>query len=241
LRLRTRPLSGLLLLALLAGCSTNPQPGKSSTRSSGVEPSQLMKSDMDRVAEAHLQDALASLKTLTEKLYKRNPRELKKGGLSRAEDAVERLFGKQHNWRFPELEGKFGTEAMQLAFKPDYAGDRVFALMAGLGGMTLAAFGERYEFYLLNELNAQGLYNAARNVEITVWKMGHDRDAEGNLLLLSNELGAAPNLSYEREFGKVIGNLDTLSRIVSDKTNRAVVKVVQSMASAVFLPVAVLK
>ncbi|GAB2181797.1 lipoprotein [Denitratisoma sp. agr-D3] len=206
-----------------------------------MEPSQLIKSDLDRVSEAHLQDALASLRLLTEKLYKRNPRELKKSGFARAEDAVERLFGSQHNWRFPELGGKWGTDAMQLAFKADYGGDRVFALMAGLGGMTLAAFGDRYEFYLFNELNAQRLYNAARNVEIAVWKMGHDRDAEGNLLLLSNELGPTPNLSFEREFGKVIGNLDTLSRVIEDKTNRTVVKVVQSMASAVFLPVAALK
>jgi len=236
-----KPARGLLVLALLAGCSTNPQPGKSSTRGVGMEPSQLIKSDMGRVSEAHLQDVLASLQGLTEKFYKRNPRELKKGGWNRTEDALERLFGRQHNWRFPELEGKFGAEAMQLAFKPDYGGDRVFALMAGLGGMSLAAFGDRYEFYLLDDLDAQRLYNAARNVEIAAWRLAHVRDGEGNLLLLSNDLGPVPNLSYEREFGKVIGNLDTLSRIMADKTNRTVVKVVQSMASAVFLPVAALK
>jgi len=230
-----------VLALLLGACSTNPQPGKHAVRGAGMEPSQLIKSDLDRVSEAHLQDAMASLRLLTEKLYKRNPRELKKSGYARPEDAVERLFGKQHNWRFPELDGKRGTDAMQLAFKADYGGDRVFALMAGLGGMTLAAFGDRYEFYLLDEMNAQSLYNAARNVEIAVWKMSHDRDGEGNPLLLSNELGAVPNLSFEREFGKVIGNLDTLSRIMADKTNRTVVKVVQTMASAVFLPVAALK
>ncbi|RTL48799.1 MAG: hypothetical protein EKK46_15355 [Rhodocyclaceae bacterium] len=193
------------------------------------------------MAEAHLQDALASLRVLAEKLYKRNPKELKKGGWAKADDAVERLFGKQHNWRFPELEGRYGSDAIALAFKADYGGDRVFALMAGLGGMTLAAFGDRYEFYMFDDVNAQRLYNAARNMEIAVWKLGHDKDGEGNLLLLSNEMAGASNLSYEREFGKVIGNLDTLSRIIADKTNRAVVKVMQSMATAVFLPVAALR
>lgn len=196
---------------------------------------------MDRVAEAHMQDAMASLRTLADKLYKRNPKELKKGGWAKADDAVERLFGKQHNWRFPELEGRYGSDAIALAFKADYTGDRVFALMAGLGGMTLAAFGDRYEFYMFDDVNAQRLYNAARNMEIAVWKLGHDKDGEGNLLLLSNEMAGASNLSYEREFGKVIGNLDTLSRIIADKTNRAVVKVMQSMATAVFLPVAALR
>ena len=231
----------LVLAVFLAACSTNPQPGKNSSRGSGMEPSQLIKSDMDRVAEAHLQDVLASLRVLADKLYKRNPREWKKGTLARPEDAIERLFGKRHNWRFPELEGKFGTDAMQLAFRADYTGDRVFALMAGLGGMAFAAFGERYEFYPLDDLNAQALYNAARNVEIAAWRLANSKDANGGLLLLSNELGPTPNLSFEREFGKVIGNLDTLSRLLADKTNRAVVKVVQSMASAVFLPVAALK
>lgn len=231
-------LAGLLVIC---ACSTNPAPGKQAARGSGLEPTQLGKSDMDRVSEAHLQDAMAALRGLADKLYKRNPKELKKGGWAKADDAVERLFGKQHNWRFPELEGRYGTDAIALAFKADYRGDRVFALMAGLGGMTLTAFGDRYEFYMLDDIDAQRLYNAARNVEIAVWKLGHDRDGEGGLLLLSNEIGATANLSYEREFGKVIGNLDTLSHIVADKTNRTVVKVVQSMASAVFLPVAALR
>lgn len=235
---------GAVALAVLvlglgpAACSLDPAPGKSATRPSGFQPSQLGKTDMDRFAEAHLQDALASLRLLTEKFYKRNPREYKKGGWSRPEDAVERLFGKQHNWRFNELDGHYGVEAMQMALRPDYSGDRVFALFAGLGSMVLTAFNDHYELYLLDDLNPQRLYNAARNVEVVMWKLSQQKDAEGNPLLLSNEPG---NLSFEREFGKIIGNLDTLSRIAADKTNRTVVKSVQNVASMVFLPVAVIK
>lgn len=231
-------LAALVLGIVSSACSLDPAPGRSAARPSGFQPSQLVKSDMDRVAEAHLQDALTSLRLLAEKFYKRNPREYRKNGWTRAEEPVDRLFGKQHNWRFNELDGHYGVDAMQMALRPDYTGDRVFALFAGLGSMTLAAFNDRYEFYMLDELNAQRLYNAARNVEIAVWKLSQQRDSEGNLLLLANEPG---NLSFEREFGKIIGNLDTLSRIAADKTNRTVVKSVQSMASAVFLPVAMLK
>jgi len=55
---------------------------------------------------------------------------------------------------------------------------------------------------------------------------------------LSNEgSGPVANLSYEREFGKIIGNLDVLSKVIADKENRTVVKVVQSLATAVFLPI----
>jgi hypothetical protein len=50
------------------------------------------------------------------------------------------------------------------------------------------------------------LYNSARNMEVAVWKLGHDRNAAGELLLLSNELDPANrNLSFEREFGRVMG------------------------------------
>jgi hypothetical protein len=60
---------------------------------------------------------------------------------------------------------------------------------------------------------------------------------EGEPLLLSNEAGPVRNLSFEREFGKVIGSLDVLSKIVAEKNNRTVIKVIQSMATAVFLPI----
>ena len=42
---------------------------------------------------------------------------------------------------------------------------------------------------------------------------------------------------HEREFGRLIGNLDLLTQTVADKTNRTVVKIVQNIAAAVFLPI----
>ena len=44
-------------------------------------------------------------------------------------------------------------------------------------------------------------------------------------------------LGFEREFGKIIGSLDVLSKIIADKDNRTIVKVIQSVATAVFLPI----
>src|SRR5690606_23514875 len=100
------------------------------------------------------------------------------------------------------------------------------------------AFRDKTEFFVLDDLDAQSLYNAARNVEIAVWKLSNARTGTGELYVLSNEAaGPIPNLSFEREFGKMIGSLDILSKIVADKTDRTVVKVVQSIATAVFLPI----
>lgn len=224
----------------LAACASS-RPSGSQSPAPGFTPGQFVKTDIDRIAEAHQRELYASLKLVAEKLYKRNPREWKKGGWARAEEPIERMFGRQHNWHFTELDGKFGTDSIQMALKPDYSGDRVFAFIAGLGGMTLAAFNDRYEFFLTADLDAQKLYNAARNIEISVWKLSQDRGVNGELLLLSNETATPPNLSFEREFGKMIGNLDLLSSTVADKSKRTVVRMVQSVATAVFLPVGALK
>ena len=89
----------------------------------------------------------------------------------------------------------------------DYAGDRVKALMSGLLVMHMAAFNHKTEFYLLTEMDAQKLYNAARNTEAVVWKLSNAKNVRGELILLSNGFDAngVANLSFEREFGKLIG------------------------------------
>lgn len=103
--------------------------------------------------------------------------------------------------------------------------------------MVQSAFGDREVFYLLDDLEPQHLYNAARNVEIAAWKLASARDGQGQPLLLSNELGESSNLSFEREFGRIVGLLDALSDVVEDETERTVTRVVQNLTTAVFLPV----
>jgi hypothetical protein len=201
-------------------------------------PSQLVKTDLDRVAEAHQREIFMNLRLLTEKLYRRNPRELKKGGQASVERGIARIFERRHNWKFTDLKGTRGTQAIHLAFREDYQGDRVLAFTVGLGSMIQTAFNDKTEFFVLDDLDPQALYNAARNVEIAVWKLSSAQGAEGEPLLLSNEAsGPVRNLSFEREFGKVIGSLDVLSKIVAEKNNRTVIKVIQSLATAVFLPI----
>lgn len=221
----------LSLILLLGACA---QDGR-------LAPGQLVKTDIDRVVEAHRREAFASLKLLAEKLYRRNPAEWRKGGQPSMETAMAQLFDPQQAWRLPPLAGKRGVDAIVVGLTADYRGDRVMAFVGGMGGMLHAAFNEKTEFFLLDDLDPQTLYNCARNFEIAAWKLANARDAAGNPLLLSNEMHGQHNLSFEREFGKLIGNLDLLSRLVADKANRSVVKVIQSVATAVFLPVPGLK
>ena len=242
-------LAAMVLLLLLAGCAQNgARPGEKG-RSVGdsvasFDPKQIGKSDIDRVADLHRREIFASLRVLAEKLYRRNPREWKKGNHASMEAALDRLLDPRSGWRLPEPAARRGTDAILLALREDFEGDRVAAFIVGTGGMLNAAFEEKTEFFMLDDLDPQKLYNSARNLEIAAWKLASARDAGGALLLLSNEMAAAPqpaNLSFEREFGKMIGNLDILSTLIADKGHRVIARVAQSLATAVFLPVMALR
>lgn len=220
----------------LTGCSA-PGTAPNATRERGFDPRQLIKTDINRVAETHQQHIFASLRRLADKLYKRNPREWRKAGAPSAEAAISRIFDEQHRWRFESLGNRRDLDALHVALHPEFRGDRVQALIVGLGSMVQSAFGDREVFYLLDDLEPQHLYNAARNVEIAAWKLASARDGQGQPLLLSNELGESSNLSFEREFGRIVGLLDALSDVVEDETERTVTRVVQNLTTVVFLPV----
>jgi len=233
------------MLLLLAGCAQSGDRGRSVSDSIATfDPKQLGKSDIDRVADLHRREIFASVRVLAEKLYRRNPREWKKGGHASIEAALDRLLDPRTGWRLPETAGRHGTDAILLALRDDFGGDRVAVFIAGIGGMLNAAFEEKTEFFMLDDLDPQKLYNSARNLEIAAWKLANAHDASGALLLLSNEIAQASqpaNLSFEREFGKMIGNLDLLSGLIADKGHRTIARVAQSLATAVFLPVMALR
>jgi hypothetical protein len=46
----------------------------------------------------------------------------------------------------------------------------------------------------------------------------------------------APNLSFEREIGKLVAYQDTLALVMAQRTNRTIRRFSQSLATAVFLP-----
>lgn len=233
------------LAMALAACSTNSASSAGGPRgpqgTTGFDPAQLAKSDIDRVTDLHRRELYASLRLLADKLYKRNPREWRKTGSANPSAATARLFEPRYAWRLPEFEGRWGTDLVLAGLREDFAGDRVGAFVAGLGGMLHAAFEEKTEFFVTDDIDPQKLYNSARNVEAAVWKLAQARDAEGRLLLLSNEMNVDYNLSFEREFGKMIGNLDLLAGLIADRNHRSIAKTLQSVASFVFLPVTGLK
>lgn len=225
----------LLLVTGLAACST--KLGKDGRTETSYDAKYLVKTEIDRVADANRTEVMDGLMLIADKLYKRNPREWKKAGVASREAALERLR-MRHYKTLPELGGARERQAANLAFSETYAGDRVAALMLGLLTMADAAYGHRAEFFMLDSLDETKLQNCARNMEVAVWKLGNDRSAAGELFLLANELDPANrNLSFEREFGRLMGLLDFMARIVADRNGRTFSRLTQSVATMVFLPV----
>jgi hypothetical protein len=200
---------------------------------------QLVKNDFDRMADVELAENTQSLKNLMLKLYKRNPNQLAKSTTDNAEKMVDWVFEgePQHQWRFKEIDNKQDTEAIFLAFDANFQGDRVLPFIVGIHSMLVKAHGNKRSFYLTDSIEPQHIYNVARNIEIAAWKLSNARDASGHLYLLSNELNDKDhNLSFEREFGKMIGRTDLYAIALAEKSQRFISRIVQSLATAVFLP-----
>ncbi len=239
--MRITALLYLVACSLIGACSTNlPMEGKPiPERGDRSSASQLGKNDFDRMADVELEENTNSLKNLMLKLYKRNPNQLAKSTTDNAEKMVNWVFeGElQHRFQFKEIDNKQDTEAIFLAFNPNYQGDRVLPYIVGLHTMLLKAHGNKKEFYLTDNINPQSIYNVARNIEIAAWKLSTARDANGNLYLLSNEISDKDrNLSFEREFGKMIGRTDLYAIALAEKSQRLISRIAQSLATAVFLP-----
>ena len=228
-----------LFILLLTGCASQEiqrKDGSSSARSFAI--SSLAKGDVDILTEISQKEMLKSLKLLTEKLYRRNPQEYRKSGYESAEAATARIFEHIPKWPESPLAQLNWEENFKLAFLDGYGGDRVYAYMSALTTMLMASYNHKTEFFLPDELSAQKLYNSARNIEVAVWKLSSAKLGTGAKFLISNSMeGDVQNLSFEREFGKLIAQQDLLAQLIEDKSNRSISRVFQGAASFVFLPI----
>lgn len=227
-----------LLLALittlffLSGCGSMPKPMRN-----------LGKSDVDFVMDVHAKQQKQMLMELTRKLYVRNPWQLRKSSGMSVDARMAQIFGTYNTIEIPslifdELNGVTGVDAILLSFDENFQGDRVFAAMVGLTEMLRRSYNHQQEFFIIDSLNEQSLYNSARNIEIFVWRLYQRRDSKGELFLLSNRMGESDyDISFDRLFSKMVIVQDMMALIVADKTNRGITKVVQSVAQLAFLPV----
>lgn len=239
-----------LLAAMTAGCSTAPPAPvtRGEAKGSPMAPADLAQSDVNRVATLGMRDNIDSLLRLAEKLYRRNPAELRKtsaqsvspssnpAGITRDAALAKLRSAIDTSTPWVDLQGKRDIAAMSLALGPEFKGDRVAAFIYASADMLITAHGGKTSFYLTDAMDAQYIYNAARNIEIAAWLLSSRRNAAGQLLLLADEINERErNLSFEREFGKVIGRLDLLAEVLTEKYRRAVITYVQNLLGGTFL------
>jgi|UniRef100_UPI003F65A3D7 hypothetical protein len=223
-------------LLALAGCAAPSDPGMPGEAMSA---DQFAQSDLNRLQTLAMRDNLDSLDRLLEKLYRRNPGEWRKAGFTDLGAALEQGRARIRRGEVPqELDGLQDIEVLSVAMDPRYPGDRVAAFVLGLSSMIIAAHGGLTRFHVGDAIQARHVFNAARNVEIAAWMLSSRRDAQGRPLLLSNELGdGVANLSFEREFGRIIARLDLEAALQDESLRRIGINYVQGLLFFNFLPV----
>jgi len=232
----------LIACSLLQACMMNaPMPVEPGARpdTETMSADQMVQTDFNRTLTVAMRDNLASVTILLDKLYKRNPREWRKSGKTshaQAVAAVRNLI----ELRTPpaDVAGLRDIEILAVALDPEYQGDRVAALVYGIADTIIVSHGGKTRFYAFDLLNGQRVFNAARNVEAAAWLLRSRRDARGQPLLLANEMSDVhANLSFEREFGAIIGRLDLIADLLGENSRRLGINYAQNLLFFAFLPV----
>jgi len=227
----------IFLTLALFSCSSSTLQRKDSTQYDKGSINQFGKSDFDRMADYEIRENIESLKILMIKFYKKNPNQLKKSTSDNAEKMTNWVFNGNHNWKFKRINNAQGVDALNQVFDDNFEGDRVLSLITGLYSMLIKAHGDKKEFYIFDSLDPQKIYNSSRNFEIIVWKLSSKKNNKGQPYLISNEISSSQtNLSFEREFGKIIGRTDYFAFTLSEKTERAVTRAIQNFTTGIFLP-----
>ncbi|KZN15581.1 MULTISPECIES: hypothetical protein [Pseudomonas] len=230
-------LTGLSML-FVSGCSHQPGNDIVSQFRNG-QPQEFLQTSVDRMATLTMRDNLESLYLLMNKLYLRNPEELKKSGfldVGTAEKQVRMAIEQQEP--LPTLGGKKDLAALSYAMSPEFLGDRVGAFIYAIGSMLVTAHGNRLEFYMTDAINPTFVSNAARNIEKATWILSQRQNKQGEPLLFSNEISEeGSNLSFAVEFGKIVARLDLLTQMLDERYRRIGLNYAQSLLFLNFLPV----
>jgi len=218
-----RLLPTVLLILLLCACS-------------GYELKNLAKSDTDLVTDQFIDKTRSDILELLVLFYERNPDQLRKIPGMTVEGRLAQLRVHRYKLQFAELDYKQDIDALNLAFDPNFKGDRVFALIVGLGSMVRQAYQYQPEMFLPDELDAKVLLTSAYNVEELLRKLKTTRKPDGEHLIITyQQQGVVDNMEFERLFSEIIVLQEMMADIVSDADNRTVTGTVRAVSS-VFIP-----
>lgn len=192
-----------------------------------------LQSGANRIANLALRDNLQSIRRVQLSLYRRNPREWRKWART-PEEATQRTWDAvMQGTPLPELKGALGIDAIRMAFEAGpqaFQGDRVAALVIGWASMLKEANGNTWDQTMIDGVNAENSYRAARNVEISLWLISSKNGADGQPLLLATEISdRGRNLVTDRELSKVVARLDLMAAQADEKYRRAALDFSQNL------------
>jgi hypothetical protein len=203
---------------------------------SGYELKNLAKSDIDLVSDQFITKTRSNILELVVLLYERNPDELLKIPGMTVEGRLAQLRVHRYKLQFTELDYKQDIDALNLALDPNFKGDRVFALIVGLGSMVREAYGYQPEMFLPDELDSRVLLVSAYNAQELLAKLKSTRKPNGEHLIITSENhGVVDSLEIERLFSEIIVLQEMMADIVGDADNRSVTGAVRAVSS-VFIP-----
>lgn len=237
-----RALCQLLLAGVLMTCANgcSQQQGRDiATQLGNGRPQELFQTSVDRMATLSMQDNLQSLYLLMSKLYLRNPNQWRQSGYLDAASAEHQIRQAiEQRQPLAQLGDRRDLAALSYALSPEFHGDRVGAFIYAIGSMLVTAHGGRTEFFITDSIDPQFVSNAARNIEKATWLLSQRQDANGVLLLFSNEISEeGSNLSFAVEFGKIVARLDLLTQMLDERYRRIGLNYAQSLLLMNFLPV----
>lgn len=220
---------------LLVGCSSAPT-NHGEVEGASFGPGELVQSDSNRMATIAMKENIDSLMLLMDKLYRRNPAEWKKTATSREAAMAYVRIAVMERQPWDDLKEQRDVAALSLALQPSYTGDRVAAFIYAAADTIITAHGDRTSFTLIDGLDPQRVYNAARNLEIANWILNSRKSSTGQPLLLSNQLADQErNLSFEREIGKIIGRLDLIAAYTTERYRRSIIGYGQGLLAGPFM------
>ena len=232
-RLRAASIAALMSVAfsaLLAGCAGSPPPDGKGPRSESMSADQFGQTDFNRTVTLEVRDNLASLYVLLDKLYRRNPAN---GARPTPPISPPPWRASSAPSRAPPPPAGCPACATSRSWPSRWTpttGDRVAAFIYGLADTIIAAHNGKTWLYVSDALDGQRVYNAARNVEAAAWLLASRHNSQGEPLLLANEMSQnATNLSFEREFGAIIGRLDLIANLLGENSRRIGINYAQGL------------
>lgn len=233
----------LILLSSIVACRFNASNANLDhqeivTNTSNTHIKELLQTDTNRMTTLAMRNNLHSIYILLNKFYKRNPNQWQK--IANTQQDAEKIVHEaiEKNQPLPGLAGKQSVEALHIALSPDFQGDRAGALAYATATMIIQAHGGHSEFYMADIIDAEYLYNAARNIEIAQWMLKEHKDANGKALLVSNEISEhGYNLNFAIEAAKIVARLDLIASVLDEKYRRIGINYAQNLFFFTFLPV----